>query len=211
MDASTEPVTDAVAIASRPPLPSARRIGTFGMMLFLASLTMLFVASILGYIAVRLQWLNADRGPTPPLGEIHLPPVLWLSTLVILLSSVALHYAGHCVALERQTQFRRAMGFTAALGTVFLIVQAPALFALVQSQQDVAQVNIRLYALIVSLVILHGLHVIGGLVPLFVITAKAYKGKYDHEHHHPVVHFAMYWHFLDVVWIVMFSVLQFLG
>ena len=204
-------MTDAPPIWPRRSLPNPRRIGTFGMMLFLASLTMLFAASMVGYVVIRLQLMNPDAGPNPPLGQIDLPATLWLSTFVILLSSAALHFAGHCIALERQKNFRRAMGVTAALGGLFLIVQAPALFDLVRSQQGVAQENIRLYALIVSLVILHGLHVIGGLVPLAVITVKAFKGKYDHEHYHPVVHFAMYWHFLDVVWIVMFSVLQLLG
>jgi cytochrome c oxidase subunit 3 len=211
MNNNNEPVTDATAVGSRPPLPNPRRIGTFGMMLFLASLTMLFAASMLGYAAIRLQWLNPDRGPNPPLGSIQLPLILWFSTFVIVLSSAALHYAGHCVALERQRQFRRAMAVTAALAGLFLIVQGPALVELVRSQQGIAQDDVRLYALIVCLVILHALHVIGGLIPLGLITVNAFKGKYDHEHHHPVVHFAMYWHFLDVVWIVMFSVLQFLG
>jgi len=211
MDATPDTHDPAAETGSRPPLPNPRRVGTFGMLLFLASLTMLFLASMVGYAAIRLQWLNPDQGPTPPLGEIQLPVGLWFSTLVILISSATLHYAGHCVALERQRPFRRAMVATAALAVVFLIVQIPALIALVESQRDVAQADIRLYALIVALVILHALHVIGGVVPLAVITVKAFRGKYDHEHYHPVVHFAMYWHFLDVVWILMFSLFQFLG
>ena len=210
MDAA-EPATHSTAHAMRPPLPNPRRVGTFGMMLFLASLTMLFAASMIGYVVIRLQLLSPDRGPTPPLHTITLPPFLWLSTFVIVVSSAVLHYAGICVARERQQNFRRAMAVTAVLGFLFLIVQMPSLYELVQSQRAVAQANFRLYALIVGLVILHGLHVIGGLIPLGVLTANAFRGRYDHEHHHPVALFAMYWHFLDVVWIVMFSVLQFLG
>jgi len=194
----------------RPPLPNSRKLGTFGMLLFLASLTMLFAASMVGYVVIRLQLMN-DNPPTPPRGTIDLPIWLWLSTFIIVVSSATLHYAGICVALERQRNFRRAMAVTAVLGLAFLVIQMPSLAALIESQRGVAQANIRLYALIVVLVILHALHVVGGLVPLAVITIKAFKGRYDHEHHHPVTHFAMYWHYLDVVWIVMFSMFQLLG
>lgn len=201
----------ASAPLGRPPLPSAKKVGTFGMILFLVSLTMLFAASMIGYAVIRLQLMTPDASPTPPLGQIQLPMLLWLSTFIILLSSVALHYAGHCVSLERQQPFRKAMVITTLLGYLFLIVQVPALIDLVNSQAALAQSNVNLYRLIILLVILHGLHVIGGLIPLTALTRNAFKGKYDHEHYHPIAVFAMYWHFLDVVWIVMFSLLQLLG
>jgi cytochrome c oxidase subunit III len=200
---SDQPVT-------RPPLPNPRRLGTFGMILFLASLSMLFAAAMFGYIMIRLQVTNPDRGPTPPLGDIHLPLLLWLSTFIIVVSSAVLHYAGMSVALERQRAFRNAVAAVCALGFAFLVVQTPALYQLLSEQHHVADVNNRLYVLIITLVGLHAAHVIGGLVPLVIITVKSRRGTYDHEHHHPVTHFAMYWHFLDVIWVLMFSILQIL-
>ena len=46
------------------------------------------------------------------------------------------------------------------------------------------------------LIIVHALHVVGGLVPLIVVTRNAHAGRYDHEYHGPVKRLAMYWHFL---------------
>ncbi|MFH0982206.1 MAG: cytochrome c oxidase subunit 3 [Planctomycetota bacterium] len=54
---------------------------------------------------------------------------------------------------------------------------------------------------------LHGAHVIGGLVPLTVVTTKAFRGRYTRDYYPGVKYVAMYWHFLDVVWLVMFVVI----
>jgi heme/copper-type cytochrome/quinol oxidase subunit 3 len=51
---------------------------------------------------------------------------------------------------------------------------------------------------------LHALHVIGGMVLLGAVTAKAFAGRYSATYHPGVTYAAMYWHFLDVVWLVMF-------
>ena len=197
---------------ARPPLPNPRRTGTFGMMLFLASLTMLFGATILGYVIIRLQQTNPDSPHHLPLGSIEISPLLWLSTFIIILSSLMLHYAGTSVALERQRVFRNAMLATTVGGFVFLLVQVPAMWMLAETQKELAATSdSRLYWLVISLIVVHGLHVVGGLVPLAVITRKAFRGAYDHERYHPVVHMAMYWHFLDAIWIVMFVVLMLMG
>ena len=67
--------------------------------------------------------------------------------------------------------------------------------------------GIYLYGLVFFLILVHGLHVMGGILPLVNITVKAHRGRYDHEHHGPVKYIAMYWHFLDGVWVTMFAVL----
>ncbi len=206
----SEPSDTDVFKAARPPLPDVRKTGTFGMLLFLASLTMLFGATMIGYVVIRLQLLNPDRDPNPPLGEIAMPLLLWLSTFVILASSATLHYAGMSIAVERQRPFRRAMTITTVLGYAFLLIQIPALTMLAKSQASLSEVDSRLYALIIFMVIVHGLHVVGGLIPLTVITRKARRGAYDHEQFTPVTHMAMYWHFLDAVWLVMFGTMMFL-
>lgn len=62
-----------------------------------------------------------------------------------------------------------------------------------------------LYLLILVLVVVHAAHLIGGLIPLAIVTYNAMRNRYDHEYHAGVTHLAMYWHFLDAVWMVMFS------
>lgn len=196
----------------RMPLPNPRKVGTFGMLLFLASLTMLFAATMIGYILLRLQLTNATANrEAVELGWLQLPAGLWLSTFVILASSVTLHLAGRSVALERQRPFRRWMVVTSVLAALFVLVQLPSLYTLIAEHRLLADQRIGLYGLVFFLIIVHAAHVLGGVGPLWVITAKAFRGKYDHENYVAVQHLAMYWHFLDIVWLVMFGTFLALG
>jgi heme/copper-type cytochrome/quinol oxidase subunit 3 len=54
------------------------------------------------------------------------------------------------------------------------------------------------------LILVHALHVIGGIITLIRVAYRARKDVFDHENYQPVRHTAMYWHFLDAVWMVMF-------
>jgi cytochrome c oxidase subunit 3 len=55
----------------------------------------------------------------------------------------------------------------------------------------------------------HGLHVLGGLVFLTLILARALRGQFDANHHVGVAAATLYWHFVDVVWVFLFSILYF--
>lgn len=207
-----------------PPPPEAPRRdhrvpqGTYelGMYLFLAALGMLFAATMLGYVLLRFSKTRTvvnpttkiiDQAPTaPPLGSLHLPAGLWFSTLVILASSVTIHLALQNVRRERQQKFRTALVATLVLSVLFLLVQLPSLVTLLVEHFRAGDSNTML-GLIFVLIVLHALHVVGGIVPLGVVTYRAGQGKYDHEEHRPVKSVAMYWHFLDAVWIVMFTLL----
>jgi heme/copper-type cytochrome/quinol oxidase subunit 3 len=142
------------------------------------------------------------------------------------------------VRRERQTRFRILIAISALLAFGFLVVQTPAMSRMVAdyarergdlplSPARVDSVDAReflrviprsagsrtgqLYAVVVSLVVLHALHVIGGLIPLAVTTVRAFRGRYDHEVHEGVTLCAMYWHFLDIVWIVLYGSFLLLG
>ncbi|HOA73049.1 MAG TPA: heme-copper oxidase subunit III [Phycisphaerae bacterium] len=177
--------------------------GTFGLSLFLVSLSVLFAASLLAYGIIR----SSAVGRGVSYGTLHVPSALWLSTAVILASSVSIHLALGAVRTGRQHTFRRAMVVTAILGLAFLIVQAPSLYRLLQSHEAFRDRNIYLYGLILMLIGLHALHVIGGLMPLGVVTGRALQGRYHAGRYEGVRYCAMYWHFLDVVWLFMFGVL----
>lgn len=213
----TDPAGPRPRHTDRPPLPNPKRIGTFGMVLLLVSLGMLFAASVIGYAVIRLRIAHPPLDPATgepgraplELGAIDLPTILWLSTALMIASSIALHWAGISVAIERLRNFRRGMVLTLVLGLMFLAVQIPAMIDLIRSQA--LTTDVRLYNLVVVLIVLHGLHVVGGLIPLGVLTRNAFRGRYDHEHNHPITLFAMYWHFLLVVWVLMFSIMEFLG
>ncbi|MEM7626152.1 MAG: cytochrome c oxidase subunit 3 [Planctomycetota bacterium] len=213
--------------SAMPPVPAAppprrdhrvpRGTGELGMYLFLAALAMLFLASMLGYVIVRWSKTRVVYDPAnpdvvafpataPPLGTIHMPAMLWVSTLVILASSVTIHFAVQNIQRERQAKFRSMLVGTLVLSLLFLLVQLPSLATLIYEHFQIDTGHTML-GLIFFLVLVHALHVVGGIVPLAVVTYKAGQGRYDHEHYGPVKHVALYWHFLDGVWLFMFAVL----
>lgn len=194
--------------------------GRLGMALFLVALGMLFAASMLAFVIIRLLGLRGTFDPAtgqwvrsasvPDQGAIELPLLLWFSTLLMLVSSVTIHQAVEAVRREHQAGLRRWLMATMAVAGAFLLVQTPSLAMLLETHFDQTGVT-ALFGLIFTLILIHALHVIGGLVPLVLVTVHARRGRYDHEYHGPVIYLAMYWHFLDVVWVVMFAVLLVAG
>lgn len=173
------------------------------MALVLAALGMLFAASLLGYVLIRFQ--HASR---LALGSVSLPGALWLSTALMLAGSVTMHLALHAIRLERQRAFRRWLVATLALAAAFLAVQAPCMAVLLgRHWQTAGASNVATYGLVITLIFVHALHVVGGMVALGMVAAGGFRGHYDHESHGPVRHATVYWHFLDAVWIVMYGVM----
>jgi cytochrome c oxidase subunit 3 len=190
------------------PRYSQRQIATVGLWLFLASLAMLFAASMLGYILIRLSARHGVEGrPSVPLGRLHLPPELWGSTALVIGVSIALWRALAAVKREHQKPFRIWLTLSLVLAAGFIAVQTPAMIQLISEHKALRHTNggTALYGLIFFLVLLHALHVVGGIIVLIRVVILGHRNHYDHEHYSPVKHATMYWHFLDVVWLVMFS------
>lgn len=188
-----------------------------GMWLFLAALIVLFVAGMLVYGIIRVTGTAEGYNPytketitptAPPLHTIELPLILWLSTGAILISSFTIHRALDNVVHERQDRFRQALLATLLLAVPFFLAQGAGLATLLGRASEGGPI---LQNAIVFLIVVHALHVVGGLIPLIVILKRANAGRYDHEYHTPVRNLAMYWHFLDVVWLVMFATFLILG
>ncbi len=171
--------------------------GALGVGLFIASLSMLFAASVIGYFVVRLR---ADAWPPP--GMPGLPKGLWFSTLVLIVSSFTIHTALRGARSNAQGMLKLGMLLTVALGIVFLISQVLSWSALYRAE---VTMKTNLYGFTFYMLTgLHGAHVIGGLIPLCVVTVKSFLGRYSSEYHPGVQYCAMYWHFLDAVWLIMF-------
>jgi cytochrome c oxidase subunit III len=172
------------------------------MKLFLVALGVLFAASMVGYLVVRL------RAPAwPPAGSPRLPGGLWISTALLLLSSLTMHLALGQARRGRSTPLRNWLLLTSLLGFFFLVSQILNWVRLVTVAHLPAQANLFAFTFYM-LSGLHGAHVLGGLIPLGITAAHAHRGRYTAEEHEGVVHLSMYWHFLDVVWLVMFAVLM---
>lgn len=183
---------------ARPPVVPAGT-GTLGMWLFLASLFMLFASAMIAYAFIRLAGARS-----PGRGALHLPSLLWLSTALVIGVSFAMSRAVSAVRQERQQPFMTWTWASVALALGFLAVQTPAMLALLREHEQFRSAGIFLYGLVFVLILLHALHVVGGMAALGRIVVRGSRGAYDHEHYQPVRHAAMYWHFLDLIWILMF-------
>lgn len=190
------------------------RAGSFGMWLFLASLGMLFGATIIAYLVLRLEAARAETTTeTPPL-----PLGLWFSTAVLLLSSVTMQRALLSARNDRPDAIARSMVATTALGVLFLLVQTVCWLQWIapfrEEMQAIAAANsgdVPAHAYLITsfyvMTSIHALHVIGGLIPLVIVTRRAQNRAYTADQHAGVKYCAMYWHFLDGVWLVLFATL----
>jgi cytochrome c oxidase subunit III len=186
-----------------PPASSGvSRLGRLGMVLFLIALSVLFAASMVGYLVVRLR-----ATAWPPAGSPRLPGGLWVSTLILLVSSLTMHFALRRAHRGQAGALRNWLLVTGCLGIAFLFSQLLNWAHLITSHHLRAQTNLYAFTFYM-LTGLHGAHVVGGLIPLGLTTARANRGRYTSESYEGIVHMSMYWHFLDAVWLVMFAVLM---
>lgn len=195
--------------------------GTLAMLWFISGLAMLFGAGLIGYIMIRV-----NRADTVAIGTLQLPHMLWLSTALVVVASITIQLAVVSIRRERQDRLRAWMVVTLFIGIAFVIIQIPSLSSLIHqhfAQEEIfrsrqAAVMLEggdkwsvkanpLFGLIFVFIVIHAAHVLGGIVHLIVVTRGAFLGKYDHEFYNPVKHAAMYWHFLDVVWLIMFGLM----
>jgi len=187
------------AAASRAPARgtgiSPRRLG---LRLLLLSLGILFAAALAGYLIIRSRaqvW--------PPPGSPALPGGLWVSTAILAVLSAVLAMAVGRARAGRASETARLLAAATALGAAFLVAQAANWLRL-----DAAAERTMLVFGFWMLTVLHALHVLGGLVPLAITTARAGRGRYLNDPE-PVELVASYWHFLGVTWVAIFAALAF--
>jgi cytochrome c oxidase subunit 3 len=183
--------------------------GRHGTWLFLVSLAMLFGASLIGFLILRLQ-----IGAQWPADLPALPSWLWLSTALLVISSGTIQWAVRAASRDPGAPLRRALVATLILGVAFLVLQVVAWVAWIEPVRDRWSISEEYRFALTSFYVLtglHALHVIGGLVPMAIVTQRALAGRYVEQaaagafHGAGVRYCAMYWHFLDGVWIVLFA------
>jgi cytochrome c oxidase subunit 3 len=178
--------------------PVQEAVGRLGMWVFLLVVSMLFASSVVATLIVRSR---AQAWPPP--GTPAVVPGLVVSTGLLLLSSGTMAWALHSIRREHKEALRRGLALTLLLGVGFLASQTANWLHLSASHLTMRS---HLYGFtFYVLTFLHAAHVVGGLVPLAAVTWRAWRRGYTAERHAGVTYTALYWHFLDVVWLVLFA------
>ena len=180
-----------------PPAHISSRVDArvLGMFLFIASEVMLFGSFFTAYFFVRV--VNGTPWPTPP---FHLPVyVAFINTCILVTSSFTVHWALQSIKRGNVWGLRAGLLLTFLMGLTFLITQAIEYSRIGFNTTDGAFATIFF-----CLTGLHGAHVFVGLTILLFMTIRAFRGHFTPEDHRGVELAGIYWHFVDVMWIVVY-------
>lgn len=162
----------------------------------IASICMMFAGLTSAYLVKRAQsnWL-----------EFNLPKAFWTSTLIILASSLTMFLAVKAFKARERKRYRLLISLTCVLGLLFGAFQW-------MGFQDLASRGIQIFgngsnpaaSFLGVIVGLHFLHVFGGIVALIIRVLRAFKRKVKSYDATPIEVVAIYWHFVDILWIYLF-------
>jgi cytochrome c oxidase subunit 3 len=172
------------------------------MVCFLGTEVATFGAGFVYYFFIR-------AGTWPPTGA-ELPPLVSslviVNTLILVASSITLHYAHVSLLGDDRTWFLRLLAVTLVLGVVFIAGQALEYYEFLVHEGFTLTEGIYGSAFY-GLTGLHGLHVTLGAILIGIVTVRGLLGQYSAERHTSVSTVSMYWHFVDAVWIFLVVVL----
>lgn len=163
------------------------------MWLGLAGIVMFFAAFTSAYLVMHAQrsWEHFE-----------LPDIFWFSTAVILISSFTMHLSIKSFKDHRMKRYKQLITVTAILGLLFLLSQGMGFISL-YSRGITLQWNLSA-SLLYIIVGAHMLHVLGGVIALFVIFARAYRRNIRTYDVTPIEVVATYWHFVDGLWLYLY-------
>jgi cytochrome c oxidase subunit 3 len=167
-----------------------------GMLLFIISEVMVFGAFFTAYFFIRV----AQGEPWPAPGTKLPVAVAGVNTLILVSSSFTIHWAQSSIKKGNHFGLKAGMLTTLLLGCTFLFIQINEYANIGFAPQDHAQQTI-----FYSLTGLHGAHVFIGLLILLSVTVRAFRGHYSPDSHRGVDIPGIYWHFVDIMWIVVYT------
>jgi cytochrome c oxidase subunit III len=180
--------------------PYRGRVAMFALITGESALFTIFVVAYLFYIGKSLS------GPTPQ--QVLEVPIF--GTICLLSSSLTIWLAERAIARNRLNTFALWLGFTICLGLIFLGGTAIEWHKLIY--RDGLTISTNLFGTTYySLVGLHATHVIIGLAMLTTLFLFTIARRVGQQHAERIAVLAMYWHFVDAVWVVVFTVVYILG
>lgn len=174
--------------------------GKFGMWVFLISEIMFFTGLIGSYIVLRL---GSASWPNP--GEVLNTALLGLNTVVLLSSSLTMALALHAIQQGRPAALQRFLLLTALLGTTFLVIKG---VDYVHMWHRGFTISSNLFGSCYYLLTgFHALHVLSGVMLFLTLCVAASRGAFTATRCGRIEYSGLYWHFIDVVWVILFAIL----
>jgi len=181
-------------------LPDRGKVAMAGLIVAESAIFTIFVVAYLFYLGKSLS------GPTPR--EVLETPIFY--TICLLSSSLSIHLAAKLLRRDRVVGFLGLWLLTIVLGSWFLYGTGKEWHRLIY--QDGLTISTNLFGTTYySLVGLHAFHVTAGLIMLSIVAIFALAGRVGVEQSRRVEVLSMYWHFVDAVWVVVFTVVYVLG
>src|SRR5271168_1402774 len=196
MSAIANPVTQT------PPwtLPSRGKVGMACLIIAESAIFTIFVVAYLFYLGKSLT------GPTPR--EVLETPIFY--TICLLSSSLTIHFASRFLDRGQRGAFLGLWFLTIVLGGLFLFGTGQEWHRLIYEHGLTISTNL-FGTTYYSLVGLHAFHVTVGLIMLLIVLLFGLAGRLGREHTARVEVLSLYWHFVDAVWVVVFTVVYILG
>jgi cytochrome c oxidase subunit 3 len=192
----------AISVSEQRPwsLPDRGKVGMASLIIAESAIFTIFVVAYLFYFGKSLT------GPTPR--EVLETPIFF--TICLLSSSLTIHYAGKFLQQGRRTAFLSLWSLTILLGGLFLFGTGREWYRLIYERGLTISTNL-FGTTYYSLVGLHAFHVTAGIIMLLVVAIFAFAGRLGAEHSRRVEVLSLYWHFVDAVWVVVFTFVYVLG
>lgn len=183
--------------------PAAARglsVAQFGMRVLLASLAMLFGATVVAYVVTRASLSHWEGG------NVDLPGGVFASTSILVFLSASLEWALWGIRRNRQRVLLRGLLVAFALGVVFLLAQAANWYQVVKLNPDLGDRRLSLFTFYM-LTGVHAAHVLGGFFPLAWVLRRVLQREYSSSRYEGVRLCVQYWHFLGVIWLALLVVM----
>jgi heme/copper-type cytochrome/quinol oxidase subunit 3 len=171
-----------------------------GMWVFLCSEVMFFTGLIGSYIVLRFA---SPLWPQP--STVLNIPLTAMNTFILICSSVTMVQALAAIVRGDAAKMKLFLCLTLLFGSIFLSIQGVEYWKLLHEGFNP---HVSLFgSVFFTTTGFHGFHVFCGVVCIAFVTGKAFLGKYTQAHHQGIETLGLYWHFVDLVWIVLFTII----
>ena len=201
-------VADTAALDERPAeehhKPGGISSSLLGMVLFIASEVMFFGGLFGAYFTIRSA---ATQWPPPDTPHLSAPYAAILTTILVS-SSVTMQFGVWAIRKNEQRKLVLWLAVSLFLGAIFLVMQALEYANLIEEGLTLSS---GVYgSTFYTLTGFHGAHVAGGAAFILIVLLRARSGQFTARYHDTVEMASYYWHFVDVVWLGLFSTIYLL-